>query len=220
MSAASPAPVSLPPVIPVFPLTGVILLPGSNLPLNIFEPRYLQMVRDAVTSDGLIGMIQPKPQDGDVEKPELYSVGGVGKIDDLVETGTNRFAIRLKGIARFEVSDELSTTTPYRKVHADWARFSDTDDAQSASHGVDRRKLLATLSGYLEQRGLDADYDAIAEAPDDVLVNTLSMIIPLGAPEKQALLEAVSVSDRATMLQTLLKMALVEEGSAQPSNFH
>lgn len=219
MNLASPAPITLPPVIPVFPLTGVILLPGSNLPLNIFEPRYLQMVRDAVTSDGLIGMVQPKVRESEDPSPELYGVGGVGKIDDLVETGTNRFAIRLKGIARFEITDELSTTTAYRQVHANWTRFADSEEPAGQAV-VDRRQLLAALSSYLEQRGLDADYDAISEAPNDVLVNTLSMIIPFAAPEKQALLEAITVTDRASMLQTLLKMALVEEGGEQPSNLH
>lgn len=219
MEASPPNILHMPPVIPIFPLKGVILIPGSNLPLNIFEPRYLQMIRDAVTSDGLIGMVQPKVSENEDPDPELYTVGGVGKIDDLVETGANRFAIRLKGLARFEITDELSTTTPYRQVHADWTRFADTV-ASSQDPVVDRRKLLATLSGYLEQRGLDADFDAIAEAPDDVLVNTLSMIIPMGVPEKQALLEAVCVTDRATMLETLLKMALVEDGSKQPSNLH
>ncbi len=222
MAESATTRLTLPPVIPVFPLTGVILLPGSNLPLNIFEPRYLQMVRDAVTSDGLIGMVQPKVRDPEDPAPELYTVGGVGKIDDLAETGTNRFAIRLRGIARFEITDELSTTMPYRKVHADWSRFGDTQGALTPAD-VDRRRLLATLSSYLEQRGLDADYDAISEAPDDVLVNTLSMIIPLAAPEKQALLEAGSVTDRGTMLEALLRMALIEDGTdsnEKPSNLH
>lgn len=219
MTAAAASTVTLPPVIPVFPLTGVILLPGSNLPLNIFEPRYLQMIRDAVTSDGLIGMVQPKVPESEDPNPDLYPVGGVGKIDDLVETGTNRFAIRLRGIARFEITDELSTTTPYRQVHADWGRFDDTPMNPDVSV-VDRRQLLATLSGYLEHRGLDADFDAISEAPDDVLVNTLAMIIPFGAPEKQALLEATSVGKRSEILGTLLKMAIIEADPTNPSNLH
>ncbi len=219
MESPPPSTPPLPAVIPVFPLTGVILIPGNNLPLNIFEPRYLQMIRDAVTSNGLIGMIQPKVRESEDPEPELYNVGGVGKIDDLVETGKNQFAIRLRGIARFEVSSELSTTTPYRQAHVDWTRFGDVSPAPHKAI-VDRRKLLATLSGYLEQKGLDADFDAIAEAPDDVLVNTLSMIIPMGAPEKQALLEADTVTDRGNMLETLLKMALIEDGAKQPSNLH
>ena len=219
MEAVKQKPISLPSVIPVFPLSGVILLPGSTLPLNIFEPRYLQMVRDAVASDGLIGMIQPKVHESEQETPDLYDIGGVGKIDHLVEAGENRFAIRLKGIARFEITDELSTTTPYRQVQVDWSRFRNADTVKGTK-SINRRQLLATLSSYLEQRGLDADYDAIAEAPDDILVNTLSMIIPLGTTEKQGLLEATAVSERAEMLTTLLKMALVEENAIPPSNLH
>lgn len=219
MEAARQKPLSLPSVIPVFPLSGVILLPGSNLPLNIFEPRYLQMVRDAVSSDGLIGMVQPKVHENEEQTPDLYDIGGLGKIDHLVEAGENRFAIRLKGIARFEITDELSTTTPYRQVQVDWSRFQDME-AVKDTKTIDRRRLLATLSSYLEQRGLDADYDAIAEAPDDILVNTLSMIIPLGTTEKQGLLEAAVVSDRAEMLTTLLKMALIEDNPTSPSNLH
>lgn len=219
MTEAATTTVTLPSVIPVFPLTGVILLPGSNLPLNIFEPRYLQMIRDAVTSDGLIGMVQPRVPESEDPQPDLYPVGGVGKIDDLVETGTNRFAIRLRGLARFEVREELSTTTPYRQVHAGWDRFRDNPMNPDVSL-VDRRQLLATLSGYLEHRGLDADFDAISEAPDDVLVNTLAMIIPFGAPEKQALLEAETVGNRAEILGTLLKMALIEADPTNTSNLH
>ena len=209
----------LPVKIPIFPLSGVILLPGSNLPLNIFEPRYLQMIRDAVTSDGLIGMVQPKSPNDNADDPELYTVGGVGKIDDLVDTGNDRFSIRLKGVARFEITSELSTTTPYRQVHADWTRYNDLS-AIGGANNIDRRTLLAALSNYLDQKGLDADFDAIAEAPNDVLVNTLSMIIPMGAPEKQALLEAASTDKRAAMLETLLKMSVIEDASKEPPKFH
>lgn len=211
--------VHLPVKIPIFPLTGVILIPGSNLPLNIFEPRYLQMVRDAVTSDGLIGMIQPKTPETESGGSALYTVGAVGKIEDLVDTGNNRFTLRLKGIARFEVTSELSTTTPYRQIHADWSRFNDPA-TEGAAGEINRRTLLAALSNYLDTKGLDADFDAIAEAPNDVLVNTLSMIIPMGAPEKQALLEAMSVNERATTLETLLKMSVIENSSKEPPKFH
>lgn len=212
----------LPAKIPVFPLTGVILIPGSNLPLNIFEPRYLKMVRDAVTSDGLIGMVQPKPQESSGnsdEEPDLYSVGGVGKIDDLVDTGDNKFTIRLRGVARFEITSELTTTTPYRQVHADWSHYDDLH-ADREVDNIDRRTLLAALSNYLDVRGLEADFDTIAEAPNDILVNSLSMIIPMGAPEKQALLEAVSIDERAATLETLLKMSVVESGAKEPPQFH
>lgn len=209
----------LPIKIPIFPLTGIILIPGSNLPLNIFEPRYLQMIRDAVTSDGLIGMVQPKSPEGNSDEPEVYSVGGVGKIDDLVDTGDNRFTIRLRGVARFEIASELTATTPYRQIHADWSRYNDLQ-AESPADSIDRRTLLAALSNYLDVRGLDADFDTIADAPNDVLVNSLSMIIPMGAPEKQALLEAASIDERAATLETLLKMSVIESGAKEPPQFH
>lgn len=219
MASPTPPLVHLPVKIPIFPLTGVILLPGSNLPLNIFEPRYLQMVRDAVTSDGLIGMIQPKTHETEAGDSELYTVGAVGKIDDLVDTGDDRFTLRLKGLARFEVTTELSTTTPYRQIRADWSRYNDHATKKSTDN-INRRTLLAALSSYLDTKGLDADFDAIAEAPNDILVNTLSMIIPMGAPEKQALLEAETVGARATTLETLLKMSVIENGSKEPPQFH
>ncbi|WP_262693380.1 LON peptidase substrate-binding domain-containing protein [Kordiimonas aquimaris] len=208
--------ITLPPVIPVFPLNGVILIPGSNLPLNIFEPRYLQMVRDAATSNNLIGMIQPKSDD---PTPDLYDVGAVGKIEDFTEVDENRFSIRLRGLARFSVIEELSATTPYRQVAADWHLFSDMNAAPEEAI-LPRRELLATLSDYLDFRGLDADFEAIAEAPDDVLVNTLSMVVPFDAPEKQALLEARSIAGRAQTLQTLLAMALIDVTSDTPTNLH
>jgi Lon protease-like protein len=144
----------------------------------------------------------------------------VGKIDDLVDTGDDRFTLRLKGIARFEIASELSTTTPYRQIHANWARFNDQVAEGPAENAIDRRTLLAALSSYLDTKGLDADFDAIAEAPNDVLVNTLAMIIPLGAPEKQALLEAVSVFERAATLETLLKMSVIENSPKEPPKLH
>lgn len=177
------------------------------------------MIRDAVTSDGLIGMVQPKSTNNDSEDSELYTVGGVGKIDDLVDTGNDRFSIRLKGIARFEITSELSTTTPYRQIHADWTRYNDLN-ANGGANNIDRRTLLAALSNYLDLKGLDADFDAIAEAPNNVLVNTLSMIIPMGVPEKQALLEVSSTDERAAMLETLLKMSVIEDASKEPPKFH
>lgn len=211
--------IALPPVIPVFPLSGVILLPGSNLPLNIFEPRYLQMVRDAATANNLIGMIQPTAQDSDEAQPEIYEVGAVGRIEDLTEISENRLSIRLRGLARFGVVEELSVTTPYRQIVADWHMFADMQAGPDTSR-FSRRKLLATLSEYLDHRGLDADFEAIAEAPDDVLVNTLSMVVPFDTPEKQALLKARSVAERAQTLQTLLAMSLISVTGDTPTNVH
>lgn len=197
----------LPSVIPVFPLSGVMLLPGASLPLNIFEPRYLKMVRDAEAGQKLIGMIQPRHKDDDSKKPELFDVGCVGMISELKETGDGRFLIRLKGISRFEVEEELSVTTPYRQVRANWAPFADDPWGGGKTSNVERDELFSSLKAFLDLKGLEADFSAIAEAPDDVLVNTLSMIVPFSAAEKQALLEAETVYMRSALLRNLLTMA-------------
>lgn len=198
---------TLPPVIPVFPLPRAILIPGSTLPLNIFEPRYVQMVKDAAAGNGLIGMVQPLSTEDLSEKPELHTVGGVGKIEDLAETGNDQFAIRLRGLARFQIEEELAVTTLYRQVQANWHHYADYNES-APDNAADRRQLLATLTRYLDHKGLEADFEAISEAPDDVLVNTLSMIVPLGIKEKQALLEVATVHERCNMLQALLSMTI------------
>lgn len=197
---------ALPSVIPVFPLSGVILLPGTSLPLNIFEPRYLKMVRDAAAGDGLIGMIQPL-HGTEGTRPELYATGGVGSLSDMRETDDGRLLIRLKGLSRFSIADELAVTTPYRQVRADWAPFADDPWGGKTGGEVERDKLMGSLKRYLDTRGLNADLDAIATAPDDVLVNTLSMIVPLAPREKQALLEAETILTRCALLENLLDMA-------------
>ncbi|WP_262692521.1 LON peptidase substrate-binding domain-containing protein [Kordiimonas aestuarii] len=197
----------LPSVIPVFPLSGVILLPGASLPLNIFEPRYLKMVRDAEASHKLIGMVQPKDKDEGGKKPALYGVGGMGMISELKETGDGRFLIRLKGISRFRIEEELSTATPYRQVRANWAPFAADPWGGETTTAVERDDLFTSLKAYLDIKGLEADFSAIAEAPDDVLVNTLSMIVPFAHAEKQALLEAETVYMRSALLRNLLTMA-------------
>jgi hypothetical protein len=210
---------ALPSVIPVFPLPGAILLPGSSLPLNIFEPRYLRMVRAAIEGHNLIGMIQPKGN-AQVTVPELYGVGCVGSIADVQETDDGRILIRLKGLSRFEVAEELGVTTPYRQVRANWEPFkADPWGGTGGEGSVKRDPLLGALKGYLDTKGLDADFDAIASAPDDILVNTLSMIVPLAVQEKQALLEAASVPDRSQLLQNLLEMASADShGGANPNS--
>ena len=198
-------PFAMPSVIPVFPLTGAILLPGNTLPLNIFEPRYLAMVRDALTGTKLIGMIQPREQTGGTT-PCLYDIGGVGRIEECSETPDGRFLIALKGISRFRIIEELSATTPYRQVNADWSAFTEDQIEPPARDGVARERLLTDLKAYLDRKGLEADFDAIAQSPDAVLVNTLSMILPVASAEKQALLEAGSLADRGEMLSALLTM--------------
>lgn len=211
--------INLPSVIPVFPLSGVILIPGSTLPLNIFEPRYLQMVRDAAASHKLIGMVQPAAHENDSMVPDLFNIGGVGIIEDLTELTEDRLSIRLRGLARFKIMEELSATTPYRQIHADWHTL-DTATKTNEPIPFSRRELLISLSNYLEFQGLDADFEAISEAPDDVLINTLAMVIPFGIAEKQALLEARSEGERAAILQTLLAMSVISETADGQPHVH
>lgn len=212
----------LPSVIPVFPLSGVILLPGTSLPLHIFEPRYLKMIRDAIAGNRLIGMVQPRIDTEVSGPPPLYRIGGVGSIgEDVKETEDGRFLIRLKGLSRFEVAEELSVTTPYRQVRASWTPFQEDPWGGEQRGAEDRDALMAALKAYLAIKGLDADFGAIGEAPDSVLVNTLSMIVPFSPAEKQALLEAQDVPQRCDLLKNLLTMAArTTMRSTGPSSSH
>ncbi len=206
MADSENSPADLPPVIPVFPLPKVILFPESNLPLNIFEPRYLKMVDDARASHGIIGMVQPRTTEDLAGSPELYNVGGAGRITHFVKTEDGRYLIRLTGLCRFKIDNELPVTTPYRQVMANWAPFDCDMMPPMPPGGFDRTSLMAELKTYLEKRGLEADYEGINAAPDTVLINTLSMIIPLTIAEKQALLQAETTNDRAETLKSLLMM--------------
>ena len=211
---------NLPPVIPVFPLEAAILLPGSNLPLNIFEPRYLQMVKDARAGRGIIGMIQPQQIDNNASKPMLYGIGCAGNITHFDETEDGRYIIRLTGVCRFSVDSELDVMTPYRQVQPNWSPFKSDMIAEQDVKSMDRKELMAALKSYLKMKGLAADYEGINTAPDAVLVNTLSMIIPFGSAEKQALLEAEDAPSRGETLQQLLIMltsATQPETNGQPS---
>ncbi len=211
------SPMSLPDVIPVFPLTGAVLLPSCTLPLNIFEPRYLQMVRDAAASHNIIGMIQPEDPSDVSKAPALYSVGGAGRIGRISETDDGRLLINLEGLCRFKVAAELSVTTPYRQVNADWAPYlSDLLD-NPVHETVDRASLMRSLEAFLDRRALDADMDAVSEAPDEALVNSLSMILPLGSAEKQALVEAPDLETRAQTLVALMDMDDDGDSDALPN---
>lgn len=207
------APSDLPDTIPVFPLPGALLLPRGNLPLNIFEPRYLAMIDDALKGPRLIGMIQPddtKP--GSASHPALYEVGCAGRLTHLQETGDGRYLITLTGIARFRVREELSATTPYRQCRVDFEAFG-TDLVPSAVDTVDREALLRTLADYLKANRIEADWSGIREAPLEALVNGLSMMSPYGPKEKQALLEAADLKTRAELLIAVTEIALAEKGN-------
>lgn len=199
-------PESLPSVIPVFPLPGTLLLPHAHLPLHIFEPRYLAMVRDAMKGDKVIGMIQPHGVQDD-GRPALYSVGCAGKIDRYEEIEGGRLLIVLRGVGRFRVAEELSVTTPYRQVQADYTPYAH-DRMESVQLPAElRTQLLSQLEQYLQARTLKADWEAIHGADDEMLVSAICMLCPFDDAEKQALLEAVSLSERAEAVILLMRFA-------------
>jgi len=195
----------LPPSLPLFPLTGVVLLPRGHLPLNIFEPRYLEMVDHALAGDRLIGMIQPTENEETVLKPRLSRVGCAGKIVSFRETEDNRYLITLQGICRFQLTGELETLTPWRMGLCDYAAFA-SDLAESQEEEVPRDRLLAALKAYLTNHDMKADWKSVMTAPAEALVNALAMMCPFDPAEKQALLEAHSFQDRASTLMALLEM--------------
>ncbi|MEX1148050.1 MAG: LON peptidase substrate-binding domain-containing protein [Sphingomonadales bacterium] len=208
---------TLPEVIPLFPLSGALLLPRAHMPLNIFEPRYLAMTRDALAGGRVIGMIQPtrhqntSHSDGGAEQadePPLYSVGCVGRIVDHRETPDGRILITLLGLARFSVQQELDRITPYRKAVVSYDRFGDDGVVGVSLAPSGRARLEATLEEYLSARGLDADWDALASAPDERLVNAMAMMCPFDSGEKQAILEAVDLDERCETMMTLMEFAI------------
>jgi uncharacterized protein len=196
----------LPQLIPVFPLDGALLLPGGDLPLQIFEPRYLNMVDDAMAGDRLIGMIQTKG--GARANPILADVGCVGRITSYNETSDGRYLITLTGVCRFEAGEELSLRTPYRQVRARYDRFeADLDrEATAEADPQDRARFATALKRYLNLRELDIDWETANEAPLEALVNSLCMGLPFDPAEKQAFLEAADLHGRFEALTLLLEI--------------
>lgn len=211
----------LPQVIPVFPLVAGLLLPRGQMPLNIFEPRYLVMVDEALAADRLIGIIQPKIVNGvaledkegaikGTDRPALSTVGCLGRITSYTETGDGRVLITLQGICRFRLEEELDVAHPFRMARISPMLQDLEDDSSEAD--VDRDALLQALRHYLEAHHLDADWDSIAKAGNETLVNALSMMSPFGEAEKQALLEAPDLKTRAETLVAITEIALVRNG--------
>ena len=196
----------LPDALPVFPLTGALLLPRGVLPLNIFEPRYLAMFRDAMKGAKAIGIIQPRDPESDPSP--LYDIGCAGRISDYRETGDGRIIVALTGVRRFNIVRELDVTTRYRQVVADYDRFESDTDEPSPVAAAARAELETKLRTYLDERGLSADWEAVADADDESLVTTLSAVCPFEPVEKQALLEAADLPARAATLTALMTFAV------------
>jgi Lon protease-like protein len=203
----------LPQVIPVFPLDGALLLPGGDLPLQIFEPRYLNMVDDVMAGDRIIGMIQTAAG-GARERPRLADVGCAGRITAYAETSDGRYLITLTGVCRFQAGDELSLQTPYRQVRARYDRFEAdlSETAATQAPAAARARFAKALKRYLNRRELDIDWDTAQAAPLEPLVTSLAMGLPFAPAEKQALLEAPTLERRFETLSTLLEIDAVDEG--------
>ncbi len=214
----------LPRVVPLFPLPGVLLLPGGQLPLNVFEPRYLAMVRDALAGERAVGMIQPREEAADVGAAKVYETGCLGRITAFSETDDGRYLITLTGLIRFGAARELPPMEGYRRVAADYGRFRGDleSDAECGADGetgtIDRRRLLVTLETYFEAQGIESDWEAIEKAGDAALVTSLAMLCPFAAPEKQALLEAMSLLERASAMTAIMEMAVHETGGTGPAH--
>jgi Lon protease-like protein len=211
---------ALPEVLPIFPLTGVLLLPRGRLPLNIFEPRYLAMVRDALGGERLIGMVQPSdpqddnrgPRDAGGANPLVYPIGCAGRVTQFSEADDGRFMITLTGVSRFRIAEELPLLSGYRRIVPDWRPFEHDRDVPETPE-FDRARLIRGLQSYFAQRQLSADWTAVEKAPSEHLVTSLAMACPFAPSEKQALLEAADLSDRAALLTALVEMAAIKPTS-------
>ncbi|MCL2384346.1 MAG: LON peptidase substrate-binding domain-containing protein [Alphaproteobacteria bacterium] len=202
-------PDDVPVIFPIFPLAGALLLPRGELPLNIFEERYLAMTDDALKGQRIIGMIQPDPDAalrGD--EPALFSIGCAGRLTQFSETGDGRYLITLTGIARFRIVKELDVITHYRQARVDFSPFALDFNPQMGENQVDRDGILRTLRDFAETNHLQIDWNSINNAPNEALVNALSMMSPCSPKEKQALLEAHDLKGRADVLVAITEMEL------------
>jgi Lon protease-like protein len=220
----------LPETLPIFPLSGVLLLPGGKLPLNIFEPRYLAMIFDALAGHRMIGMVQPTQPggfagDGMPEpggQPKVHRVGCAGRVVSFNETEDGRLLLALSGVCRFEIGRELDPAQGgYRRVSSIFAPYRADLDQPEMPVELDRERLMAALSAYFRNRNLSTDWDAVKKAADGNLVTSLSMVLPFGPAEKQALLEAADTTERARLLTAFLEMGAFgqpPESSPQRAN--
>ena len=208
-------PADLPQKLPVFPLPGALLLPRADLPLNIFEPRYLEMVSDALSGERIIGIIQPRDDSDTAERPELMKVGCAGRITSYAETPDGRMLVTLTGVSRFSIKSELTVDTTYRQVVANFKPFAIDLVMDLGAAEVNRPALLTAFKDYLTANNMSADWSEINAASTEVLVNTLSLLAPYPASEKQALLEAPDLKTRADVLVALTEMALSKSFSGK-----
>jgi uncharacterized protein len=208
-------PTDLPKQIPVFPLSASLLLPRTDLPLNIFEPRYLAMIEDAMKGERVIGIIQPVEND-ESDAPKLEAVGCAGRLTSYSETDDGRLLITITGVARFNLKREVAAKMPYRVFNVDYKPFAIDFVNETGARSVNRDQLITAFREYLEANNMSADWNEVSAVSTEVLVNTLSLLAPYPAREKQALLEAPDLKSRADVLVALTEMALAKSGGAKP----
>lgn len=202
----------LPGQLRIFPLSGCLLLPRVELPLNIFEPRYIDLIDAALAADRLIGMIQPSIEAAESLSPGLFPVGCAGRLTRFAETGDGRYIVTLEGVCRFRVIGELGTGELYRTVSADFTPFVDDLVADRGQEWVDRDAVFKALRAYTEKNSIPVDWNSIRDSSSEMLVNALSMMSPFGPAEKQALLEAPDLATRARILVTATEFELAGGG--------
>lgn len=205
------SPAALPESLPLFPLTGVLLLPRANLPLNVFEPRYRAMTEAALGEGRFIGMIQPLEGKGDEGDPPLYKTGCAGRIVEFRETGDGRYLINLQGVSRFDVAREQPKTELFRRAVPDWSPYAG-DLVESGPPDLDRERLVKALGPFLARHGVKTDRDSVQSAPLARLVDAVAMMAPFAPREKQALLEADPAA-RALLLTQLIEMSLLADAA-------
>ncbi|MDG1456400.1 MAG: LON peptidase substrate-binding domain-containing protein [Pseudoprimorskyibacter sp.] len=199
--------IHLPDTLAIFPLPSALILPRSRLPLHFFEQRYLQMVDDTLRTDArIIGMLQPRrlPDGSEV----LHRIGCAGRITQFSETEDGRYMVTLTGVSRFRFSDEVNVETPYRQCNVNWEGFEADRGSSETDDGLDRANFMALLKRFFESQGLSADTQSLSDADDELLINSLSMLLDFDSEEKQALLEAPSLRTRRETLVTLMEIAL------------
>jgi uncharacterized protein len=201
-----------PEVVPVFPLSSALLLPGGQMPLNIFEPRYMAMIDEALAGNRMIGMVQPSFSDHDSgrDDPSLCKIGCLGRITQFAEVDDGRYLITLTGVTRFAVEEEINVNTPFRQCRI--SPFMADLEPETGASEVDRHQLLKAFRDYLDAHGMEADWESVGRANTAVLVNALSMMSPYGPAEKQALLEAPDLKTRADTLIAITEINLARKG--------
>jgi Lon protease-like protein len=209
----------LPSELPIFPLSGAVVLPDVQLPLNIFEPRYLNMVAAALAQDHLIGMVQPRADAPEAEPPPVHRIGCAGRITSYSETNDGRIVMVLTGVCRFEIAQELAERDGYRRVRPDWSRFAG-DYSLDEGAIADRARFMGSLRAFCDQRSVEVPWEDIGKMEDHDLVNLLCAHLPLGADDKQALLETDGVDARADLMRGLMEMSLFSGGTVGGEQRH